>query len=97
MFRTINYFRWKPSYYRNKYALHKIKHDSVRVEMIPKLSISWLWLEIEFVRGCEKEWEWFWHVMELNGGNIEAAKKNYPWGKNDENGNWIQSKIWEQL
>lgn len=96
-FRTNTYFQWKPSFYFNKHAMHKIKHGSVRVEMIPELLFSWLWWEIDFLNGSEKEWEWYFHVMELNGGDIEAAKKNYPWGKNDGNGEWIRTKIWEEL
>ena len=88
-----SFYSWKPNIYFNRWLLWKDKFESPRVEMDPKLLISFLWFQLDIIRGNDDDWEWWLWVMKYNGGNENWARKSWPWGKNVE-GVFVQSTPW---
>lgn len=74
-------FSFKMKFYYVKRLAWKDKFESPRVEQIPQLLISWLWFQLDIIRGNDDDWEWWLWVTKYSGGDVEKAIETWPWGK----------------
>lgn len=88
-----SFYSYKPQIYFQRYLQWKDKFATPRVEQEPQFLISWLWFQLDIIRGNDEDWEWWLWVFKYNDGNELNAKKTWPWGKTIE-GKFIQSKPW---
>jgi len=91
-FRLLKSFQfcWFPRKYYIKKLCWKDKYNTPRVEILPQLLISWLWFQIDIIRGTDEDWEWWLWVMKYNDGDIEKAIETWGWGTR-VNGKFIKS------
>lgn len=78
-------FSFKIKFYYIKRLLWKDKFESPRVEYVPQLLISWLWFQLDIIRGNDDDWEWWLWVTKYSDNDIEKAIKTYPCGNTIDN------------
>lgn len=72
-------FHWYPKFDFNNKLIWSEKNEFPRVDLSPYWSISLGFKTILINHGFDFEWEWYLWVTKYNNGDIENAKKTYPW------------------
>lgn len=88
-----SFYKYTPNVYFNKRLLWKDKYNSPRVEILPKLLLSFLWFQLDIIRGNDNDWEWWLWVTKYSDNDIEKAKASFPWGQS-VNGVFFRSTPW---
>lgn len=74
-------FTFKMKFYYIKRLLWKDKFNTPRAEIIPQLLTSWLWFQVDIIRGSDDDWEWWLWVTKYCDNDIEKAIRTWPWKK----------------
>ena len=74
-------FSLKMKTYFVKRLLWKDKYDTPRVEILPQFLISWLWFQVDIIRGNDADWEWWLWVTKYCDNNIDKAIETWGWGQ----------------